>query len=222
MPLSERVEFTRPLRAAILSRQTADSNGVSAGPEKAETFSKEDINRQLERQKRKLEQAHAQALQKAREEGRRAGREEALAESREQAESARMEQRKHLRAMLEQVDQRVGTLRAEVEDLLPELIVEGVGRVLHAWEPNTAQVKAVVADLLEGFDPENGQYRLSLNAEDWKLLREEEGNNLQRYESLNIREDAGLQRGECYLEGRFGVADARFSAKLQSLREVLE
>lgn len=215
MPSCERIQFRQPLRAAVLAKQ-------SATVEASSSLSAEELATALREQQGRLEREHAAALEKARAEaeaaGHAAGKAEAEAAARVQAE----EKEGHLKTVLGQVEGQLAALRGEVEALLPELIVEGVGRVLHAWKPDGEEVKAVVGELLEGFESESGELRLSVNADDWKALEEEDADFAERYRALEIRKDRELQRGECYLEGRFGVADARFAAKLRSLREVME
>lgn len=215
MPSCERIEFSQPLRAAVLAKQSALSEASS-------TVTGEELGVALGEQRARLEQEHAKALKAARAEAEAAGHAAGKAEAEAVAAARAEEQEGQLKTVLVRVEEQLGQLRGELEALLPELIVEGVGRVLHAWKPDGEEVKAVVGELLEGFESESGNLRLSVNAEDWEALEEEDADFAERYRALEIRKDVGLQRGECYLEGRFGVADARFAAKLRSLREVME
>jgi flagellar biosynthesis/type III secretory pathway protein FliH len=110
----------------------------------------------------------------------------------------------------------------ELHTALAELVLEAVGRLMFGWQPDAAEVKAMVESLLDDFDPADHQMRVRLHPETLELLR---STSLEAFtennRQLEFIADAKLQRGECMLEGRFGLADARYSEKLKNLNEVL-
>ena len=44
----------------------------------------------------------------------------------------------------------------QLQSCLPDLLVEGVGQILQAWEPSTDQLAQVVNDLLDSCDLREG------------------------------------------------------------------
>lgn len=211
MPSSDPVPFSRPLRQAILARHQPaprapanDSPETETDPVRPPALVSEEV----------LKTETAAAYEKGLEAGR-------SAEKKTQA-AALAGMRQELHAILEKVANQGDTLAAEVEALLPDLILEGVGRVLHTLKPEASAVKAIVEELLQGIDADDRNLRLSLHPEDADLLEEVEPDLATRYPGLTLIREPGLHRAECLLESRFGIADARFSAKLNNLRKVLE
>ncbi len=215
MPSSDSVVFGRPLRQAVLagrpSRDCVGEGGSGSGREGASEEPSEDLRRR-----------HREEVEKVRAEAYARGRKEGLAE----AEAAHQQELEVLRTRVDVVINGVseqGTaLFRQLEGLLPDLIIEGVGRVLHAWEPEPAMVDRIVQELVAGFDPANARMRLTLNPQDLKALQGNDDSLSHRYPGIEVASNEELARGECYLEGRFGVADARYAAKLRNLREVME
>lgn len=211
MPSSEALAFSTPLRQALLARHQPATRASGDGKE-AEGLSPEGGGGLV------AAAYHEQEIRKAYEKGKAEGLVEAQA-----AHAAEMDRIKgDVHATLEDLNRIASTLASEVEALLPELVLEGVGRVLYSIQPDANEVKGIVDELLSGIDADGQQMRLSMHAEDIKLLKEIDPDLSERFPGLNIIKDAALSRGECFLESRFGLADARFSAKLNNLRKVLE
>ena len=110
----------------------------------------------------------------------------------------------------------------EMHGAVAELVLEAAGRLMEGWEPDEAGVKKTVEALLEDFDPGDHRMRIRLNPESLELLTGSTTAQFeQSYPQLEFTADAHLKPGECQLEGRFGLADARYSEKLKNLSEVL-
>lgn len=113
-------------------------------------------------------------------------------------------------------------LIAEMHSAVAELVLEAAGRLMEGWEPDEAAVKKIVEALLEDFDPGDHRMRIRLHPESLELLSSSTTAEFaQSYPQLEFTGDAHLKPGECLLEGRFGLADARYSEKLKNLSQVL-
>ncbi|MFO7724002.1 MAG: FliH/SctL family protein [Oceanipulchritudo sp.] len=209
MPLSEQVSFSRPLKEAVLARHQPGGSGpqdpeVQVGEvESAQTLSEEQLRTETDR---------------AYKEGFAAGKAEGEAFRDAAMETLRGEVARVLEGIRNESD---GLVR-ELESVLPEFIIEGVGRILYTMEPDAEAVSQTVRDLVSGIDAEDRAMRLSINPEDAELLEEVDPVLHERFPGLTLVKEAGLSRGECFLESRFGISDARYAAKLNNLRKVLE
>jgi len=144
------------------------------------------------------------------------GRASALAEQGEALQAVRALQDETLRA-LRDFEVR---LAEEAEAALPELIVEGVRRIIDGWQPEAEQVETLVRDMLAGLEGDAGPLRVSLSPEDKRRMLSLHENLERDYPGVSILEDSELRSGECLARGRFGVVDGRFEARLASLRKV--
>lgn len=209
MPLSEQIAFSRPLKEAVLARhrpgegEREHPGDQSSEEENPYTISEDYLKSETERAYR---------------EGFAAGKVEG-----EDASKAAMDVlRSKISTVLEGIQSESDNLVRELESILPEFILEGVGRILQTTEPDAEAVSATVNDLLKGVDTEDQVIRLSINPKDADLLAEFDPSLGERFPRLTLVRDSGLSRGECFLESRFGIADARFAAKLDNLRKVLK
>ena len=110
----------------------------------------------------------------------------------------------------------------QLKSYLPDLLVEGVGQILQAWEPSTDQLVNVVNDLLDSCDLREGHpVVVFLNPQVIEELKSHEIDFKGRSGLIELMEDSQLKAGECRVEGRFGVVDAQYSTKLRNLHAVL-
>lgn len=205
MPLSKEIAFSAPLKSVVLERSGKAPPGPSA--------------QELEEQRTaefqsKMAAAVAQAKAK--------GKAEGLAELERAMAKERQKFQAKVGGVLQQLDTTRKELAEELNALLPELIIEGVGRILEAWEPDGATVESVVKELLAGTDLEDEWLHLRLHPTSIQNLKSHCGPLEEVFPEVRFVADERLGQGECLLEGRFGVVDARYSAKLSNLREVLE
>lgn len=204
-PWSETIRFTRPLEGAriVETDESVESQGVVS-----------DLSEKIQLMPHELEAIRIEAFQ----EGERAGEEKAQAVYRSEL-SAKIEACEQLATGLEGLK---NDLIKEMHSSVGSLVVEAVGRLLEGWEPGEADVRRIVEGLLEDFDPGGHKMRIRLNPDSYELLSEETiGELAQSHPQLEFVTDTRLQAGECVLEGRFGLADARYCEKIKSLNEVL-
>jgi len=208
MTSSNFVSFTRPISFATLSRSDRTSESrVDAEVDTAATG----LGRGLSEQELEALKSAAYA------EGVEAGRQ--LERDASGLEAARLNT--EYRQSFSSLELARADLVEQVQALLPELVIEGVGRILQAWQPDAEAIEAVVQELLAGFDAAEGDIRVYLHPDSMQQLLAAGDAFRAGNPHLDLQADGALQVGECRVEGRFGLADARYSSKLLNLRKVL-
>lgn len=112
-------------------------------------------------------------------------------------------------------------LLAQLRESLPALAVDLARRLLAGYEPPAPIVEKLCQETLEQLFPERDGLELSLCPRDAELLTSLNPDWLQRYPGLRVRTDATLAPGDCQVRSRFGLTDARLSAKLAALEHNL-
>ena len=163
------------------------------------------------------EPALSQALlEEARQEGYEAGKREA-----ESALEETMQQLAQFGSQtLQNLQNQQESLISEVEHALPELVLEGVRRIIETWTPQPEEIENLVNDLLTCLEGDAGPVRVFLNPEDRKIMESIHENMERDFPGVTLFEDSKLRSGECYARGRFGTTDGRFEAKLENMRKV--
>lgn len=111
----------------------------------------------------------------------------------------------------------------QLQTCLPDLLVEGVGQILEAWEPSSDQLVQVVNDLLDKCDLREGNpVVVFLNPQAIQQLQSHQIDFNGRSGLIELMQDVHLNAGECRVEGRFGVVDAQYRTKLRNLHSVLK
>lgn len=208
MPSFKTLQFGQPLRGVRL-RGGSGAVEADAAAEAAQRMAALEAQWQA-----KVKAAEKEGYTRGLAEGRKA--------EKAAVEAAQAKQAQQIAAIMKSLESERLELVNELQAVLPELILEGVARILHGWEPDAETLQKIVHGILAGYDGEDKQSRLSLNPEDLALLKDHNAELEVAYPGLRIIEDGRLQRGECLLEGRFGVTDERHSAKLENLKKVLE
>ncbi|MEX0322924.1 MAG: FliH/SctL family protein [Puniceicoccaceae bacterium] len=206
MPSSKSIKFSSALKGVILAKQAEQSLNGNVDP----TPDADDLSIEADELGRAADEAYHRGLEE--------GKAAMAAEM--QARAGEME--KQLEKVMASMVEERNALAVSLQELLPELVVEGVGRILHGLTPDREMMRAIIADILEDFDPEDNKMQLSMHPSDLALMIDPDGRFCEARPGLQLVANDKLHRGECMLDSRFGVTDARFSAKLASLRKVLE
>lgn len=111
-----------------------------------------------------------------------------------------------------------GALVAQLRTSLPELLMEIARRMLAGFAPPAEVVEKLCADTLEQLYPERENLELIVSPRDAALLEKLTANLATRYPGLRISADPLLHAGDCQVRSRFGLTDARMSAKLDALQ----
>lgn len=112
-------------------------------------------------------------------------------------------------------------LTEAVEAALPELVVEGVRRVIPKWSPEPEDVRHIIRELVADLDGDGGSLEIRLNTKDKEHLDQLQGGLGSDLGRLELVADPNLRPGECVVAGRFGMVDGRFESKLNGLRKDL-
>lgn len=146
-------------------------------------------------------------------------------EERQRLESAMAAERSAMRKLQEDLFSRLSSAHQEladqVEAALPELIIEGVQRVLSTWKPSMEDVQEAVSHLLEEHGEHHERMRLWVSPTDHQILQEIHPSLESTYSQLVVLSDSSMSSGEYVLESRFGRTDARFATKVKNLRKAL-
>ncbi len=104
---------------------------------------------------------------------------------------------------------------------LPALAVDIARRLLADFEPPGDLVAKLCIEALEQLFPERENLELVVCARDADLLLKHMPDLASRYPGLKIRSDVTLMPGDCQVRSRFGLTDARLSAKLETIQNEL-
>ncbi len=108
-------------------------------------------------------------------------------------------------------------LLAELRATLPALTLDVARRLLAGFEPPPEVIERVCREALDQLFPERDNLEIALSERDADLLARLNPEWTRRYPGLRIRKDAALAPGDCQVRSRFGLTDARLSAKVHSL-----
>ncbi len=111
---------------------------------------------------------------------------------------------------------------AQLQNALPALALDLARQLLAGYEPPPDVVQRHCREVLEALYPERENLELIICARDAELLEKLNPSWSAQYPGLRITSDASLSPGDCQVRSRFGITDARISAKLETLeRELL-
>lgn len=113
------------------------------------------------------------------------------------------------------------TMYQQVRDSLPALVVEVARRLLAGFEPSADQVHKLCTETLEQLYPENENLELLVCSGDAALLEKISPAWKAQYPGLRVTVTPTLSPGDCQVRSRFGITDARLSAKLETLSREL-
>jgi flagellar assembly protein FliH len=109
----------------------------------------------------------------------------------------------------------------QLRSSLPELALEIARRLLAGFEPPAELVEKLCVEALDQLFPERENLELIVSPRDAALLTKHMTDLESRYPGLRLRSDAALKAGDCQVRSRFGLTDARQSAKMEALRHEL-
>ena len=114
-----------------------------------------------------------------------------------------------------------GALLGQLRTALPDLALELARRLLAGFEPPSELLEKICVEALEQLYPERDDLELCVSPRDAALLAKLTPGLETRYPNLKIRADGALLPGDCQVRSRFGITDARQSAKLAALQHEL-
>lgn len=153
--------------------------------------------------------------------GHRAGGDEAREFSNAQLVEQRAEVQDLVEGIFARVHQAELALVARIRDALPVLTLEVGARLLAGFVPPPELVERLCREALDQLYPEREGLELVVGARDAAVLERLAPAWRTQFTGLRITVDDTLDPGDCLVRSRFGVTDARASAKLAALRTEL-
>lgn len=152
------------------------------------------------------------------------GRRDAEKALREQLLQQRSELLEMHQGVVDSLRRAVSQVVTETEDALLNLALEAAQRLIAGLPVSPEMLEAVVREALSHVE-DNTEITVHLHAEDLALLRKHDSPLLRGSpESGTMRfvGSAEIARGDCLVQTRFGLLDARRETKLQQLRDSLK
>lgn len=110
----------------------------------------------------------------------------------------------------------------QLHDVIPELTLEAVARVLAGTPLDREAIIAIANDLLGEVAPGRDPIELQLAPHDLELIAGYEDGFREKHPSITFRANVDLRPGDCTLQSRFGLIDGRLATKLRALEGFLK
>lgn len=110
----------------------------------------------------------------------------------------------------------------QIHDVVPELVIEGVARVLANTGFDREAIVSIARDLLAEVAPGRDQVELQLAPADLELIAGYEERFREKHPSILFQANADLRPGDCVVRSRFGMIDGRLATKLRALEGFLK
>lgn len=136
----------------------------------------------------------------------------------EQREEVMHLQQKTLQALADHHD----TLTKQLRDMMPELTMEIVRRMLGGMTPTKEAVAQIVNEVLQGIAPGPEEVEVCLSAGDLKMMETYQAGLRERYPKISFRVDPALRPGDCIVTSKFGALDGRLETKLRSVDRLMQ
>jgi flagellar assembly protein FliH len=114
-----------------------------------------------------------------------------------------------------------GGMLGQLRTALPDLALDLARRLLAGFEPPPELLEKLCVEALEQLYPERDNLELTVSPRDAALLAKLTPGLESRYPNLRIRADAAFAPGDCQVRSRFGITDARQSAKIAAIQQEL-
>jgi len=110
----------------------------------------------------------------------------------------------------------------QVRELLPQLVMEGVARMLGGFQPEREALTKIVEDLLGELTPTGEVIDVQLNAQDLELISGYEANLREKFPAIAFRIGSDLKPGDAVVRSRFGTVDGRLSTKFKMVEALFQ
>ena len=107
----------------------------------------------------------------------------------------------------------------EVNRRLPGLAMAIASRILGRVEISGTIVQAVILDVMGNLSTGHEELEIRLNADDLSALMNLDEADRGQLSKLSFKEDPGLKSGDCLIQGRYGLVDARMETRLKHLQK---
>jgi flagellar biosynthesis/type III secretory pathway protein FliH len=160
-------------------------------------------------------------LEAARRDGYKRGSEEATKLLERQMLEQRTEMVRVQNETFAALTERHAALVQQLNEALPEMVLEAVARVLAQTTLDRDGIVRIVADLLEEVAQDREKIEVQLAPRDLELIAGYEEHFREKHPALTFHANPELRSGDCTLHTHFGIIDGRLSTKLRALEELL-
>jgi len=113
-------------------------------------------------------------------------------------------------------------LARQLYEMLPELALEAVARILARTEFDREMVLGITRDVLGEIEPSDAQVEVQLSARDLELIAGYEEGFREKHPTITFRANPELRTGDCMVRSRYGVVDGRLATKLRTVESFLK
>ena len=113
-------------------------------------------------------------------------------------------------------------LTEQMHEVVPQLVLEAVARVLADAEFDRDTVIRIASDLLCEIAPGREEVELQLAPHDLELIAGYEDGFREKHPAIVFRANPELRPGDCTVHSRFGIIDGRLATKLRALEGFLK
>ena len=113
-------------------------------------------------------------------------------------------------------------LARQIHEVVPQLVLEAVARVLGGAEMDRETITKIAGDLLTEVTAGREEVELQLAPADLELIAGYEEGFREKHPSIVFRANPDLKPGDCMVRSRFGLLDGRLATKLRALEGFLK
>lgn len=113
-------------------------------------------------------------------------------------------------------------LAKQLHEMIPELTMEAVARILAKTDFDRDLVLGITRDVLAEIEPSGESVEIQLAQHDLGLIAGYEEDFRTKHPAISFRANPELQPGDCIVRSRFGVVDGRLATKLRTVESFLK
>jgi len=119
--------------------------------------------------------------------------------------------------LFQSLENSIGQLEEVVNTRLPALVIELMRRVCAGYAPPAEAIKAIVEEAVAEASPDGAECEVLLCPQDIEKLKE--NGSLDTFKRIRFTPEASLNAGDCMVQSRFGLVDARQATKIRQIEE---
>lgn len=113
-------------------------------------------------------------------------------------------------------------LARQLYEMVPELALEAVARILAKTDFDRELVLGITRDVLAEIEPSGAPVEVQLSARDLALIAGYDDGFREKHPAISFRSNPELKTGDCIVRSRYGVVDARLATKLRTVEGFLQ
>lgn len=110
----------------------------------------------------------------------------------------------------------------QLHEMIPELTMEAVARILAKTEFDRDLVLGITRDVLAEIEPGGESVEIQLSQRDLDLITGHQEDFRLKHPAIVFRANPELRPGDCIVRSRFGVIDGRLATKLRTVESFLK